>query len=154
MRKMNIRSGVPSGGFTIVEVLIAMVVVAVGLLGIAGLYVVTLRSGGSAISRMQAVNLAADIADRIRANRTAGLAYAGGAANNNCYGDGTVNCAPDQLAAHDLLVWRAQIGTALPAGAGTVAVVDAGPLNTYTVTITWTEPGAGGDLNYTLNFQV
>jgi len=51
-------------GFTLVEAMVALVVLAVGMLGIAGLYVTTLRSGGGAIYRMQAVNLAADLADR------------------------------------------------------------------------------------------
>jgi type IV pilus assembly protein PilV len=58
------------GGFSLVEVMVALVVLAVGLLGIAGLYVTTLKSGGGAIFRMQAVNLAADLADRIRATAT------------------------------------------------------------------------------------
>ena len=58
-------------GFTIVEALVALVVLAVGMLGIASLYVTTLRASGSATSRMQAINLAGDLGDRIRANRTA-----------------------------------------------------------------------------------
>ena len=58
-------------GFTIVEALVALVVLAVGMLGIASLYVTTLRASGSAMSRMQAINLASDLGDRIRANRTA-----------------------------------------------------------------------------------
>jgi type IV pilus assembly protein PilV len=55
-------------GFTIIEVLVALVVLSVGLLGIAGLYVIALRAGTTSINRMQAVNLAADMADRIHAN--------------------------------------------------------------------------------------
>ena len=78
--------------------MVALVVLAVGMLGIAGLYVTTLRSGGGAIFRMQAVNLAADLADRIRANRGANVAYQGAAANNNCYGTGSVDCAPALMA--------------------------------------------------------
>jgi type IV pilus assembly protein PilV len=85
-------------GFTLVEAMVALVVLAVGMLGIAGLYVTTLRSGGGAIFRMQAVNLAADLADRIRANRGANVAYQGAAANNNCYGTGSVDCAPALMA--------------------------------------------------------
>ncbi|HEV7433080.1 MAG TPA: type IV pilus modification protein PilV, partial [Steroidobacteraceae bacterium] len=103
-------------GFTIVEAMVALVVLAVGMLGIAGLYVTTLRSGGGAIYRMQAVNLASDLADRIRANRTANLAYLGPAANNNCYGAGAVDCAPALMAANDLLVWQNQIAAILPSG--------------------------------------
>ena len=77
-------------GFTIVEALVALVVLAVGMLGIASLYVTTLRASGSAMSRMQAINLASDLGDRIRANRTAEAAYAGAAAANGttCIGTG------------------------------------------------------------------
>ncbi len=62
-------------GFTMVEVLVALVVLAIGLLGIAALYLNSLQSGRTAIYRTQAINLAADLADRIRMNRTAQAAY-------------------------------------------------------------------------------
>ena len=76
-----------------VEMLVALVVLAVGMLGVASLFGISLHSGSSAISRMQAVNLATDLADRIRANRQAGNAYAGAAANNNCTGGCPGTCA-------------------------------------------------------------
>jgi len=140
-------------GFTLVEAMVALVVLAVGMLGIAGLYVTTLRSGGSAIYRMQAVNLAADLADRIRTNRGAGLSYAGAAANNNCYGAASVDCAPPLMAANDLFVWQQQIAAILPGGAGVVAVAGAAAPFTYTITINWAE--AGGDTpSYTLTLQI
>ena len=140
-------------GFTLVEAMVALVVLAVGMLGIAGLYVTTLKSGGGAIYRMQAVNLAADLADRIRANRGANLAYAGAAANNNCYGAASVDCAPALMAANDLLVWQQQIAGILPSGTGTVGVVGAATPYTYTITINWTESG-GATLNYVLTLQI
>ena len=140
-------------GFTLVEAMVALVVLAVGMLGIAGLYVTTLRSGGSAIYRMQAVNLAADLADRIRANRGAGFSYAGAAANNNCYGAASVDCGPPQMAANDLLVWQQQLAAILPAGAGVVGVVGAAAPFTYTITVNWAE--AGGDTpSYVLTLQI
>ncbi len=140
-------------GFTLVEAMVALVVLAVGMLGIAGLYVTTLRSGGSSIYRMQAVNLAADLADRIRTNRGAGLSYAGAAADNNCYGAAAVDCAPPLMAANDLFVWQQQVAAILPAAAGVVAVAGAAAPFTYTITINWTE--AGGDTpSYTLTLQI
>ncbi len=63
-------------GFTMVEVLVALVVLAIGLLGIAAL--LPQQPPGRAHGRRiapQAVNLAADLADRIRMNRTAQAAY-------------------------------------------------------------------------------
>ena len=58
-----------STGFTLVESLIALIVVSIGLLGIAALYVETLRFGRSAQNHTQAAYVAADLADRMRANR-------------------------------------------------------------------------------------
>lgn len=142
-------------GFSLVEAMVALVVLAVGMLGIAGLYVTTLRSGGGAINRMQAVGLAEDLADRIRANRTANVAYAGAGANNNCYGAGAVDCAPALMAANDLFVWQQQVQNSqtLPGGAGVVGVVGAAPPYTYTIIVSWTEQG-GVALNYTLTLQI
>lgn len=140
-------------GFTLVEVLVAMVVLGVGLLGIAGLYVTTLRSGGGSIYRMQAVSSATDLADRIRANRTAVFAYAGAAANNNCYGAAAVNCSPSLMAANDLFVWQAQLARVLPGGNGAVAVAGAAVPYTYSVTVNWTEQG-GLAQSYVLVLQI
>ena len=58
-------------GFTLVEVLVALVIFAVGLLGIAALHIEGLNAGRTALNRTQAVALASDLADRIRANRQA-----------------------------------------------------------------------------------
>jgi type IV pilus assembly protein PilV len=140
-------------GFTMVEAMVALVVLAVGMLGIAGLYVSTLRSGGGSINRMQAVNLASDLGDRIRANRTANVAYAGAAANNNCYGAASVNCSPALMAANDLLVWQQQITAILPGGTGVVAVNGAAAPYTYQITISWTESG-GIVSSYLLTLQI
>jgi type IV pilus assembly protein PilV len=146
-------------GFTMVEAMVALVVLAVGMLGIAGLYVTTLRSGGGAIYRMQAVNLASDLADRIRANRTANLAYLNAPANNNCYGAAAVNCGPTAMAANDLLVWQTQVASILPSGNGAVNVVP-GPIASgpfvYTITITWLGSGdsAASPPSYVLTLQI
>jgi type IV pilus assembly protein PilV len=140
-------------GFTLIEAMVALVVLAVGMLGIAGLYVTTLRSGGSAIYRMQAVNLATDLADRIRANRTANVAYAGAAVDNNCYGAAAVDCLPAAMAANDLFVWRAQVAASLPGGVAVVAVPAGVAPFTYTITVFWTETG-GQVPSYTLTLQI
>lgn len=142
-------------GFTLVEVLVSLVVLSVGMLGIAGLYVAGMRSASGSIYRMQAVNLASDIADRIRANRTANVAYAAAGANNNCV-NGGVSCAPGQMAANDLWVWQQQIVTTLPGGAGVIAVAatPSGLIYTYQITVTWVERGEQSPSSYSLNFQL
>jgi len=126
-----------------IEMLVALVVLAVGMLGVAILFGISLHSGSSAISRMQAVNLAADIADRIRANRRAGdggqNAYGGAAANNSCTGV-AVSCTPAQMAADDLYHWQRQLSQAIAGGTATgTVVVTAGTPQTYTILVSWTE---------------
>jgi type IV pilus assembly protein PilV len=145
-------------GFSIVEAMVALLVLSVGMLGIAGLYVTTLRASGSALFRTHAVNLAADMADRIRANPNAGAAYAAAAADNNCAGGGA-SCSPTQLAADDLFTWLNEIATVLPddgdvnTAQGTVAVAGANP-RTYTITVSWVEPTEPQPLSYVLRMQI
>lgn len=143
-------------GFSMVEALVALVVLAVGMLGIASLYVITLRSSGSAMTRMQAVNLASDLGDRIRANRNAGSEYANAAPASDvpCVG-ASASCSPAEMAAHDLFVWQRQIDNTLPGDpSGTVTVVGAGAPRTYTITVTWTEPGQQEPLQYVMRMQI
>src|SRR5947208_8589588 len=131
-------------GFTMIEMLVALVVLAVGMLGVAILFGISLHSGSSAISRMQAVNLAADIADRIRANRRAGIApnnaYGGAAADNGCTGAGGVSCTPAQMAADDLYHWQRQLSRAIAGGTATATVtVTPTTPQPYTILVRWTE---------------
>lgn len=142
----------PQSGFSMVEVLVAVVVLSVGLLGMAGLYVTTLRSGSSSISRMQAVYLASDIADRIRANRNAKADYA--AAAGSVIACETAVCDPTNMAANDLLVWNTLITRQLPNGTGVVAVDTTTVPTTYTITLTWNDPGSTVNQTYQLVTQI
>ncbi len=140
-------------GFTLVESLVAMVVISVGMLGIAALYVEGLRAGRTSIYRVAAIGLAADMADRIRANPNAGAAYAGAGVANTCRND-TVNLSPTQLAADDIFCWQQAVQTRLPAGAGNIGVVAGAGSNAYTIAITWSEPGVPAPLDYILSVQL
>ena len=76
-------------GFSLIEVLIALIIMSVGMLGIAGLYVQSLQAGRTSMFRHQAVALAGDVADRIRANPTAGISYTDpDGADNGCVATG------------------------------------------------------------------
>ncbi len=144
-------------GFTLVEVLVALVVMSVGMLGIAALYLEGIRAGRTSLYRTTAVSLASDMADRIRANRNAGLAYAGTGpgADGGCV-NGAVNCTPEQLADDDWLDWSTQLASQLPEGAGgeidVVVAVPAPP--TYTITVAWPEIGQPADQPATYSLTV
>ncbi len=142
-----------------VEVLVALVVLAIGLLGIAALYLNSLQSGRTAIYRTQAVNLAADLADRIRANRIAQGSYATLFADveaevAGCFTTG--GCVADDLAASDLARWKATLAQVLPNGQGQVIVaapVGPGEPANYVVTVRWSEVGDFAPVIYQLGFQ-
>lgn len=134
-----------SKGFSLVEVLIALIIMSIGMLGIAGLYVQSMQAGRTSMLRHHAVTLAGDIADRIRANPRAGVAYAAAAgADNNCVGTGA-NCDVAQMAAHDIELWQTQAEDFLPPFADlsqqVVVAFDAATIPpTYTITVRWDEP--------------
>ena len=143
---VSVRIRARARGVTIVEMLVAFVVLSIGMLGIAGLFAVTLRSSGNAIQRMLAVDLASDIADRIRANRRAGSAYTTNpaATDDKCVGESSVTCSADEMAKNDVWLWRREIAQAFPGGsaAGTIAY-NAGSSSvapsTYIIRIEWKE---------------
>ena len=151
-----IRPTRPCGrGFTLVEVLVALVVMAVGLLGIAALYVEGLRAGRTSVYRTAAVNLAADMGERIRANPGASATYAGtGPGVDNFCVNGASDCSAAELAADDWYRWLDDIGRRLPAGAtGSIEVENLGAVTQYDVTVTWPEPGQDEPSSYTLAVQ-
>jgi len=112
-------------GFSLIEVLVSVFVFSIGLLGIAGMQLASLRMKGDSLYRAQAEMLAADMADRMRTNLNQaelGTASpynnAAGAstANPNCLGlDSTgaptsSSCSPSQLAQNDFYEWNSAIG--------------------------------------------
>jgi type IV pilus assembly protein PilV len=127
-------------GFSLVEVLIALIILSIGMLGIAGLYVQSMQAGRTSMFRHHAVTLAGDVADRIRANPRAGVAYAGAGGDNNCIAGGT-DCNPEEMAAHDILLWDQQATDSLPTGDVTVLFDDGVTPPLYTITVAWDEPG-------------
>jgi type IV pilus assembly protein PilV len=120
-------------GFTMLEVLISMVIIAFGLLGIAGLQAFALKNNQSASSRLTATTLAADMIDRMKANlvgvsngnynKPDAAAYAAGNIESDCLDS---RCEPDVMAQHDLAEWSQKVALALPGGKGVVCV-DATP---------------------------
>ena len=147
------KHGLPrkSRGFTLIEVLIALIIMSVGMLGIAGLYVHSMQAGRTSVLRHNAVTLAGDIADRIRANPRAGAAYALAGANNNCV-NGGVDCTIAQMAANDIFLWDQQAAATLPNGQVNIVFNNGVVPPTYQITITWTEPGEV--LNYSIAIPV
>jgi type IV pilus assembly protein PilV len=142
----NASSAPRQTGFTMLEVLVAVLIIAIGLLGLAGLQAVGLRNSQTAYLRTIATQQAYDISDRIRAN------LAGVAAGNYDAIDSTLapNPAPDceantcssaQLAQMDHAQWATNLGALLPGGGG---AVDAQGNSVFRVTVYWTEQDMNG----------
>ena len=96
-------------GFSLIEALVSLVVLSVGLLGVAGLQLTSLRSNQGAALRSQATFLAYDIVDRMRANSGAALA----GAYNIPFG---ATGAAGTSAGNDLIAWKQSIANTLPRG--------------------------------------
>lgn len=109
-------------GFTLIEVLVSALILAIGLVGVAGLQALSLKNNQSSFMRSQATALAYELADRVRANMPSAI--------NNQYDPAmkamaagcmsTVGCTPQQMAQHDIAEWDAAIAARLPMGEGFV----------------------------------
>ncbi|WP_018144617.1 MULTISPECIES: type IV pilus modification protein PilV [unclassified Thioalkalivibrio] len=125
-----------NGGFSLIEVLIAVLVLAIGLLGLAGLQTTSMQHNHDAQLRTQATLLAYDMADRMRANREVARttnSYESSFTESACT-DGFVSTA-SSVAARDLDEWRNQLSCYLPQGDGQIQRNG----DTLTITVRWTE---------------
>jgi type IV pilus assembly protein PilV len=123
-----------SKGYSLLEVLIALIILAIGLLGLAGMQLHGLRDNHSAFLRSQATYLAAEIIDRMQANREAALA-----------GEYDIESQEEPTgsgkALTDLEEWRANLER-LPDGDGSVEVVG----GIARVTVSWRDASSKGEL--------
>ena len=133
-------------GFTLIEVLIAVLVLSIGLLGLASLQANSLRNNYSAYMRSQASILANDMADRIRANpgtppANTPLGIYGSLTGPISSGADCelTTCTPDELAGYDSRKWYGNLALFLPGGTGTVTRNG----NLFTVTVMWDDNKTG-----------
>ncbi|OYY93085.1 MAG: type IV pilus modification protein PilV [Hydrogenophilales bacterium 28-61-23] len=151
-------------GFSLLEVLVAMVVLSIGLLGLAALQAVSLNNNQIAYYRSIASQQAYDMADRMRAN-LAGIS-AGNydnltatlPADPGCIASGTSGCTVlANVAVTDHFQWLTNNAATLPAGSGLVRCVrgpaatcatnDANSNRIFDITVSWTEKTAAGNAN-------
>lgn len=154
----------PQRGISLIEVLVAVMIFSIGLVGLAGLLIMATRSNQAAYLRTQVVYLAHNMADRMSANPTA---VWDGSYNSTSYPTATsapttctvaAPCTPDALATYDQQMWSSQLASFLP---GATASINCSATNagfapsaaqygmrppyggTCTMTIQWQERGAG-----------
>lgn len=105
-------------GTTLIEVLITLVVLSIGLLGMAGLQTLSIKTNNSAYYRSQATFLAYDITERMRANRD--VAIAGGYAVDFPKSSTSNNTDKGELVERDLAQWLNSLAATLPDGTGKI----------------------------------
>lgn len=145
----------PIFGFTLLEILVSLLILSLGLLGIAGLQAATTSYKMNSWTRSATAILVSDFADRVRANPTAAGGAFGEAPGTvryqlkSTYTSQTTGalpsmasvtdchaelCSPTQRAAYDLVQWRHSVRDLLPAGA---AWVEGSRSHGFNVTLMW-----------------
>jgi type IV pilus assembly protein PilV len=120
-----------SRGFTLMEVLVTVVILSIGLLGVAGLQFGSLQGNQSAFQSTIAAALAAEGADRLRSNVPGVRDRVTGALRHSydelnaagtdpaCIATAT-GCSVEEVAQHDAYEWITSIETQLPSGQGVI----------------------------------
>jgi len=139
-----------TAGFTLLEVMVALLIISFGLLGLAGLQGTALKQNHSAYLRSIATQFSHDIADRIRANRSVNYGAVTPAPHSGC----SSACNTTDLAADDMDAWIKAVKAALPT-AGTNPTV---ALNTatgiYTITVSWDDNRSGSaNVSFSTSFK-
>jgi len=130
-----------SPGFTVVEMLAALLVMAVGIIGIAALYSDQAQTNPEAQLHRKAAALAEQIADRIRHTKEghAGFATTIGVL---CEQQGKL-VLPSDIAAHEAACWEDEVERKLPSGLGTITRDALTTPPTYVIAVSWSAPDAG-----------
>lgn len=145
-------------GFSLVEVLVALLVLSIGLLGLAALQTTSLKYNTDSYTRTQATIIAYDILDRMRLNPTGVSAGDYDAANsadaaskvsayNGCKSSAsgckcdasTADCNTIKLATYDLGKWYERLAATLPEASSNLATISRTSANKVTITIRWKE---------------
>ena len=150
-------------GFSLVEVLVALVVCAIGLLGLAKMESLAMSSTSVANSRSIAAIEASSMAAAMHANPgywAAGKAQAAtivSAANNfsaaasclNTAAGGAGPCTPDAMRQYDLQQWAIALAAVLPGYLATISCSTTGFPVTCTIQIQWTENAVAANASQT-----
>lgn len=169
MRREHLRSGgcaCSTAGFSLIEVMVALIIISIGLLGIAKLQAVALSSTATAGKRSLAAVEAASIASAMHADRVYWAATTAPAITNlsgaavsspsdgalvtgiDCSVIANQPCTPVRMAAYDLTTVAKSLQSALPSYAGQILCTPAfGAANptVCTITLTWTETAAASN---------
>ncbi len=140
-------------GITLIESMVALVIAALGILGILGVQMRTLSDTSTAVRRAQAIRLIEDLSERMRVNPNAMANlgnYVSNFANNPTVGTCASGCDHTTLAAYDLATWKQSVRNSLPLGQAEIFIppaetgVAAGQGRQLGIMIAWRENEGDG----------
>ncbi|HET9447597.1 MAG TPA: hypothetical protein VFO35_15125 [Steroidobacteraceae bacterium] len=130
-----------SRGFSIAEVFAALLVMAVGIIGIASLYSDQVQSNPEIQLQREAATLAEKIAGRIRETKEG---HAGFATTIGVLCDQqSAPKLPQDIAAREAACWEDEVERTLPSGLGTISRDTHTSPPTYVIAVSWSAPDAG-----------
>lgn len=146
-RPNQLRSIHSQSGVMLLEVVVALLIIALALMGTAALQATAIRTSKGGQLRGQAVFLVSEFAERMEANKAAAIAGKYALAATDCPTPvpalskdcDTKSCDADSLADYDLDIWKNRVANTLPACAWEVKQTVIGSPSTYTIKLSWKE---------------
>ncbi|WP_020581528.1 type IV pilus modification protein PilV [Endozoicomonas elysicola] len=141
-------------GVGLIEVLISLLIITIGILGMAGVHSSSLQYNQSSYVQSQATFLATDMLDRIQANSSLAKSSAnyqvglGDLEFSQCIESSypthceAGNCTPQEMAFYDILQWKFQLACQIPGSQGAVTFVDSSDVRTYTIRLSFPDMGS------------
>ena len=136
-------------GFTLIEVMVSLVVMSIGMLGLASIQAISIQNNQTAYMRTLAMQSAYNIADLIRTGSDSdgtitsvfdAVTSTVPSAPTNCIvNDSSTSCSAADMAASDIYQWKKNLETLLPSGRG--AITRSGSI--YEIKIMWDEDRTG-----------
>lgn len=139
-----------ASGFTLVEIVVALLIIAVALIGIAALYMEATEGARESAPKLRAAALAERIAERIRINPAGRTGYAS-VVGVTCNKNAKPKRAED-AAAIEAACWHEQVSGELPSGMGSVTRDTSTTPPTYVVAVSWSPP-EGGAASFVIRVQ-
>jgi type IV pilus assembly protein PilV len=135
-------------GFTLLEVMVALVIISIGLLGIIGMQMTSLKNSNSSAYRSIAVWQLQDMAEKIRSNRTRAAAreYEVG------IGETETPATATPVITAEVAAWKANLANTLPSGKGSIVTIATN--GSITLTVEWDDTQSGGTTNMAFSTQV
>lgn len=131
-------------GFSLLEVLVTLAIIAIALLGTAALQAKAMQLNQGGQFRAQAVFLVADIAERMEANKAGAVAGAYVLSSGDTQPSMTTDCSSAAcnsaaLATYDIVQWKDTVAAVLPQSSWSIARTAVGNPSTYTIAVSWVD---------------